>query len=341
MAFTHNFGDSITAGAGASTITKSYAALLDASLGTPSVDHGINGSAAADQVIVARGVVTTPSDIVTIMIGVNDAQRYLDATTQGYYKAFVRELVSWQNMPQRVAGRSASMALTGTWADSLPVPAWSAGKHSNVAGSTASATVSGTSVYIGTILQDMNPGSLNGSADVIVDGVTVGTISSNGAGMPTALGTYYAPAAFRFGGLAPGQHTVTVKVTSGWVYLEYLAGSDQPPGPPVYLSNVTRTFQVNDPATPAINAAFNAIIAGLVSDFQTDGRNVMLVDNNSIITQSDLISDMIHPNDGGHQKIANQFLSEISGFIAVPTYRKSDGTYWIDDGSNRRQLTVQ
>src|ERR1700761_5637359 len=72
----YHFGDSITVGANASAPVNSYVSLLDAALGVSTVNYAVNGSAAADQVIVARAVVPSATDTVTAMLGVNDCQRY-------------------------------------------------------------------------------------------------------------------------------------------------------------------------------------------------------------------------------------------------------------------------
>lgn len=333
------FGDSITAGAGASSTANRYANLLAASLGRTLANYGVNGNCAADQAIVSRGVTFSASDIATLMIGANDSQRYFTTVQQGYYGAFVREIVAAALLPSKVKGRDSGMSKAGTWVDTQP--SWSYGCRSNVSGSEATCTVQGESIYIGTILQDMNGGPLNGEAEVWVDGEKAGIISSSGQGMPTAFNSY-APACYRFAGFSASTHEVKIKLISGWIYLEYVAGSDQPDTPSFYLSTVCKLFQQAQNDDPTIQK-LNIIINALAAEFIADGFDLTLVGNYHVIGQSDLIGDGIHPNDTGHAKLSEAFFAAMATiapvtYVETPTFKGSDCNFYIGEGAARKRI---
>lgn len=340
-------GDSITVGAGASSPANAYlpklAAALSVGFAPPSA---VSGHQAADQSAAFYGVTTATGDKSIVLVGTNDHWKYgTSSAKRTLYKGFLTGLVVRLAAPARVRGLDVGMSYTGTWGNTQ---VYGTGKNSSVNGATASATVSGTAVYIGTILQDI----VTGTADVRVDGVLVGSVTSNGAGMNTQHGATYAPGVFRFGGLSAGSHTVQLTITSpsggrNIYYNEAIIGSDQLAKPKVYLGCIPRMTATGYASLPGQLssddnvAAYNDIVSTLASDLVTDGMDVTLVDA-ALNPATDLAADGIHPNDAGHLKLKNAFYTAMTGSVSMMPvsgpYLGSDGNYYIGDGSQRRRI---
>ncbi|GAA2064213.1 hypothetical protein GCM10009839_89560 [Catenulispora yoronensis] len=91
------------------------------------------------------------------------------------------------------------------------------------------------------------------------------------------------------------------------------------PGATVLVANLTVS---TDPNVVAYRAAFNAAVPGIVAAKQSGGRHVAEVDMGAVAV-SDLVSDGIHPNDGGYQKMADAWNQGIqtaaaAGWISAP-----------------------
>jgi len=335
-AASRHFGDSITAGYGASNPpVTGYVPLLDAALGLTGTNYATNGSMAADQAIVAHSIRPAASDFSTLMIGVNDCQRYLSVAQQNYYKAFVTDIIVSLTMPNITTARNANVIRSGAWSNSSPL--WSTGLQSVTTGNSLTATISGSRIYIGTILQEYMGQAITGTANVLIDGTIVGTVTSNGLAMDTGLGASYGPAAFAFN-TVPGSHTIQLVQTTSAnpsgsglnsLYIEYITGSDQLANASLYLSNITQTFQTSNPCPSSSTAIFNGILTGLVSQFSSDGRMIALVDSNSVVLQNDLNTDGIHPNDNGYLKIKNAFMT----VIQPPAWIWSGTALWVGQPS--------
>ncbi|BBA96250.1 hypothetical protein RVR_1460 [Actinacidiphila reveromycinica] len=90
------------------------------------------------------------------------------------------------------------------------------------------------------------------------------------------------------------------------------------PGVTVLVGSlIVSTNPVEEPNRPA----FNAAVPGIVQAEQAAGRHVGFVDM-SALTAADL-SDQLHPNDGGYQKMADAFdagvrSADAAGWIAPP-----------------------
>ena len=340
-----HFGDEVTLGLGSSIPTKSYVSVLDTALTATTSNYSAVNAQAADQAIVARGVTSAATDTITVMLGATDCRKYPTAFAKSHYKNLLREVIASQIMPTRVTMRDAMMTLTGKWVN--PKDTWSVGKASNDKSATASARVAGTAVYVGVILEDAFGKPLAGDAEVFVDGASVGRISSNGEGFQTSAGIYRAPATFRFSGLAAGAHTVLIKMVSGTVGIEYIAGSTQPASASVYVANIFKTSLPGDPCSGAQFTTFNAIIADLAKNFTDDGRSVTLVDNSTLLSAGDMVDKQFVQNDVGHQKLSDSFYFAMKGAKPPIVYSKtniylgSDGFYYSGDapGSVKQIVT--
>lgn len=341
-------GDSITGPGTAATSGNSYVSLLSTTLGVPITNYGVSGDQAADQAVRTYGVNLAAGDKATLMVGTNDQFLYGTSTyKQGLFKSFHTSIFANIALPSKVNGNSSGMTYTGSWTTSQPT--WARGKWSFTAGNTATATVSGTAVYVGVIRQDdISGNAINGTADVYVDSVKVGSITTAGTGMTTQNGNAYAPAAFRFGGLSAGSHTVQIVVTSaipdyrGLMYVEYIAGSDQSSKPSVYVSTIPKysTAAYTTIGGSAANmATYNGIVTTNVSNAIADGLAVYQVDASAVVNQtSDLSSDGVHPVNSGHSKIFNAFFSAMTGGITYTPFslfKGSNNSWYVDDGSGK------
>lgn len=341
------FGDSITYGTGATSKPLSYIGLLVSAIGTPYTNAAVSGAQAADQAVVAYKYKPQAGDRVSIMVGTNDHWKYgTNATKKGYYKQFLTGMLAWLSTPSKVRGIDSGFSYSGAWTNTQ---AFGIGKWSRTTGNTATVKVKGKAVYVGTIMQD----GVTGTADVYIDGAKVGTVSSTGAGMTTQKGGSYAPAGYRFGGLSDTDHTVQIKITSpsgglNILYLEYVAGSSQTSRPEIYLSNIIRMSAAGYSATGSTSSDqnvsdYNTIISGLQSDFETDGHTIELVDTHGAVNNSTDLSDGIHPNNSGHLKIKNAFVTAMTGGLSyseVSTWLGSDGKYYIDTEDGKTLLNV-
>ena len=91
------------------------------------------------------------------------------------------------------------------------------------------------------------------------------------------------------------------------------------PAATILVANLTVGTNAN---IVAYRAAFNTAIPGIIQAKQAAGKHVAAVDMGAITT-SDLVSDGIHPNDAGYQKMADAFNQGIqtaaaAGWIAAP-----------------------
>lgn len=333
------YGNSIANGHGV-TAAQAYRSMVGASLGLPVVNRSADGAMAADQALLLWTVPTDPADLHTVMLGTNDQSIYgTDPARRAAFIAFLMACVVGRAAPSHVNGRSMTLAGAG-WGNTT-APGNAIGVVSSQAGATATAAVTGTAVYVQTIIQ--NPGSP--SANVVIDGVVAGAIGFNGAAIGnTQNGAAYAPAMVRFGGLSSGPHMVQIVITSTNghnFYVDAIIGSDQLTKPKVCVSNIPR--EGASFGTDANVAAYNAAIAAMVSQLSGDGLAVFLVDSCAAIDPAADLLDGIHPNAGGHAKIAAAFLSVIDGgaqpITYEPVYYGSDHRLYAGDGAARRPIS--
>jgi lysophospholipase L1-like esterase len=298
------YGDSITAGVGASPVSKSWIGLF-----TPA-NLAVSGSQAAEVSKAVQSSGPDPDATYTIMIGTNDHRHYkTDTAKQEYFRKFFRQSLAWLALPDKCKGRDTCMTYTGSWGNTV---ANSFGKVSNQSGAAAEATVSGTAVYVCYILQ--NHSLALSSASVEIDSVSAGTIGSGAVSPPmnTVKGSTYASACQRYAGLSAGAHDVKITVTSSGknLYLDYIAGSSQASAPKILVSNIIQMssagYSTYGTSLANVNA-YNAIIEDVMSEFP----GVILIDNFTSIDPVADLADGIHPNNAGHAKINANFMDAL------------------------------
>jgi lysophospholipase L1-like esterase len=333
------FGDSITYGVGASVASKAYAYLLAIALSGTSGNSAISGAMVPDQATYVYNANITSGDTVTIMLGTNDERIYgTNTAKQEFFKNGLAALAvrASSNTTNAIAGGT----YTGTWYNTV---AYGVGKHSNVNGSKLTFSVSGPVVYIGYIKQINNGGQFT----VKVDGVLKGTYDCIGNGITTAKGLAYGPQLLRIAGLANTTHTVEIEVvsptaTANRVYIDWWGGVA--PRNAVYVANIPYATAYVSGGSDANVDAYNSEIASMANALGSDGVDVHLVDVNTSLSDSDM-ADEYHPNDAGHQKINNKFLSAMGlvpaiTYIEKKLYLGSDNNWYVGDSSSKVLISV-
>lgn len=308
------FGDSITAGYGASSPLTAWPFLAGAS------SAARPGDQAADLSNLLHGVrhPLPPAppydewDAAAVLIGTNDVLRYGgNVNRQGVAVGAVRAALGWLALPgKQLACR---MEASAGW---VQTPANLFGRLTTQHGARIRGSVSGDSAYVAYIRQNDSVSGL-GAADVFVDGARVGALATFG-GVDTRNGAQFTTCAARFTGLGPGEHAVEVVVTSAGgqrVFVEWVAGSGQDAAPPIAVSDVP-------PMTPAALAAhgfgdslvahYGDLVLGVADELIADGLDVRKVPLHGLLdVGSDYSADGIHPNDAGHAKIAGGMLAAL------------------------------
>lgn len=323
------YGDSITKGTtGPSSLPNSYAVLLATAKGWTLTNTAVDGAMIPD-VAEAVYATTVGTDYAQFWLqdGTNDQRTY--GTSDLALRVF-REghaaLLTYLAIPHasKILGTDTSkITYTGTWANSPVGNPWQTqiGRTStNAAGSTATFTVSGRAIYIGTLYQHGATPN-NATYSIAVDGGTAVTYPVDpGFLMGTVLGNHtWGPRLIRIAGLSEGFHTVVLTVVSApaagdAVYLSWVAGSggvNQLTGPNVYVGNVPRFTAAGYVAVGGSDAnvkLYNRAIRANVNMLQGDGLNIALVDGSSYLDPAvDTTGDGVHLNDAANVKLANAY----------------------------------
>ena len=293
-------GDSVVVGVGASVPALSWVGLC------APVNKGLSASQAADMSRVAQEEYP-PVGWETYNIGVdgNDAAKYkTDAGKQAFFKNTLRATIAWLLLTDKKTGWGPQAWITfgGTWTQSpSPCPC---GKYTTQAGASASATVSGTTVWIG--LSEGDYVDMSESVTVTIDGIDRGTFSVKRPGITTILGQWWGRCAWYFGGLSAGNHTVVItnNQSGKFLHLDWIAGSDQADPSLVRVGNMVKATAwryANDGYTQSVIETYNTIIADVVAEFTANSLRVLLVDQFSVFDPVTQAADQYgHPNDVGY-----------------------------------------
>lgn len=334
------FGDSNAVGHGV-TAGQDWPSLLASVLGVTKTMKASGGHMAADQAWLLYGVSPVDTMDYLLSIGTNDAQVYgADAVKRAAYVDFMRAIAVWCAAPSRVNARS--MSVSGGWYDT---PVNSIGRKTNISGATATATVSGTSVYAAYILQ--NHIDSEGTFEILVDGVVKKTVVMNGTAIGnTQVGQSYAPACVRVGGLSSGSHVVQIRtVGTKTVHFEWVAGSDQIAKPRIFVGDVvkrTATGYASSSNNDTNVAYYGSAAHAMADELAADGLNVSKVYLNSAFNPAThLQADGIHYNPAGHIVVKDAFASIVSP-VSTVSYPYRGGSISLDiEAGEVVKLTVQ
>ena len=253
------------------------------------------------------------------MTGLNDV--WLCGTYPGCEANYTEELtaaLAWLAIPasDKVFGQAMTMR-TGSWtADDTVRPGL--GLASSVAGSSVTFSVqqavAGRNLYLA---WRAAVGSM-ASATVTVDGTVVDTVQGygNGAepvqtqnGARTAVFLKTCPLG------AVGMHQVKVTVTAGTpagdsftlLWGGVPTATYMKTGVPHLIAG--GILAENYGLRMDVTAVYDGIVQTVVSGLKADGLDVQFAATHSILTAPDDYVDILHPNDAGHKKIEQAFLS--------------------------------
>ncbi len=312
------FGDSITEGNAASDSTNRFVNIITAVKRWSLVNHGVSWSGVADAADNIYGTSISASNPYLYMIGTNDVRIYAEDQTLRtvFQEAHLAEL-AWLGLPAdvKITGRSPRVSYAGSWGDSpgLGPVGYGIGKSSFTQGDSATFTVAGRILLIGTIVADGNGGEFS----LTVDGASQGRFRCYAAtSVLTHRGRTYAPKGIRLSGLSDGNHLVVVTVTSpthpqNRVYFDWAAGIQaQTAFSTVYAGSVPRFG--SDSIYGWTGWKYSTMIAANARTLRGDGLDIQYVDVAGYMDQhADLEPDSVHPNDAGHRHIAQAYLDAI------------------------------
>lgn len=340
-----SYGDSITLGNQVG-VTTPFRTLLSSCNGMTNTNHAVSGDQAADQSLIAvnKAISDTTDQRFTLMIGYNDQRLYgTSAAKRGFFRRYAAATMAWLAIPdnRKFTGRdTTNIAYVGAgWADDAVI-----GRRSGTAAETATFTATGRTIYIASLLHD-NAGA--GTATITIDGVNCGTLTSKATGAFTLNGCSYAPALYRFSGLADTAHTVVLTMDgTGFFYVEWVAGNSGLPllhGPHLWVGGITRGSTAAYGASggsDVLVGQYNDELVNAIAELNDDGLPVTYVETAFLNPTTETI-DGIHPTDAGHVKLANAFESKMNG-IADPSIRSIKGApsfiaptllnSWVDYG---------
>lgn len=323
------FGDSITAGSGASTSANRYVNLVAAAKGWTLTNVGVGGARLNDHYIMdtVLGTSVGYSDNYSIMCGTNNYHRDTDSIPyQDSFREGLMACVAWLAIPDTYKQTALnSTSSTGTWTNnSSGLYNNGMGKNSTVNGSTLTFHAKGSTVYIAYIK------TATGGAEfkVTIDGTDIMTLSAVGSVDPRSVDSAtYQESLLRIPNLGDFDHTVVITVTSATsssnrVYIDWVSGNGFPAqsgGPNVWVGDVLMATDASytlSGGSDEIVGQYNALVYSVTSDLARDGLRVTLVDSvNSVDVDTELAADGVHPNDAGHAKLATAFISAMSSIV--------------------------
>lgn len=323
------FGDSITAGVGASIPANDYVSLLGTLYGAVVTNNGVGGYQAADvsrlEGIFNSSPVDSNNPLVTLMIGTNDASEEGVGGYEENYNLICQAIISWMCS-------SSSQKYTGASFGSVPTN-WSLdttftvnGLKTTTQGATSSwpVTTSNGPVAIWYRIIDGNGGvftySVDGGAPVEVSNSTSVPIGPTPVGDVTdAVGVVFIE------GLDAGSHTITItatSATSGSNIVSIIGVGTTPlqtffSPPSIFVGGVP--FQESDNQGVA-TAAYNQDQKSNVSTLAAMGFNVRFVDVRGYWGPNPVgFYNTEHPNDLGHSELYQGFSASINGIPASNT----------------------
>jgi uncharacterized repeat protein (TIGR02543 family) len=315
----HTYGDSITAGSSASAISKRWVNLLASGLGLSYKNTAVNGSVLeeAGQIdnIYAQNV--DASSISAILTGYNNHRYYNTSLTRlDTYKQALPVALAYLSIPNANKIFGTAFTTSGTWTATTTYGQINRSVATTIKDSTAQATLSGSTLYIaGTRTSTKNTGSIS----ITVDGTDYGVYSCAGVESSFTHKRTYAPFMIRIPNLSKGNHTVVLtNKADGYCQIDWAAGNDKiSEFPRVYVAGaltmtpgyyITNSIKSNLEA----NVLYNKVISDTRLMLQADGLNVITSPAETMYTPATMVSpDKVHPNDLGHQTIANSMLNAL------------------------------
>ena len=323
------FGNSVTVGVGASVSDSNYVSRIAARTGWTITNKGINGNELANFFANMYGITVGANYSSTSLLGYNDMTHFGDGDSSlTCFRRMIYSAMVWLSVPRAnmVLAQSGSVTYAGTWSN-LGTYGGAMTKYSNTNGSTATFSLTGTTIFIDILQSFTETRKIN----VTIDGVNKGSFDGNDFTRPrVSIG--YAPYLLRFTGLSNSAHTVvlTIENGTGYAYFNWATATNGTNLYPTTYSYLGNCIKMNAAGYATVQAGFgngsdaavnryNQIMDTCVRNLSADGLNVKLVDVCSAYnTTTDVGADNIHPNDLGYRHIATSFLNVLG--IPFPGY---------------------
>ena len=320
-----NFGDSITCGfyaepndgTGLIWSLEGYAGLFDKSLNLPINDVCRQGDEAADMSRLWVPFNSTPAlggnQLYTAMIGANDA--YVNGVPTAWLTAYGAEVgaaFAWLAIPSadKMLANTISQR-AGTWVADVGFGLQSSTQGSSLTFSVNQA-VAGENLYL--VYHVWAPGTVQGgTASIAVDGTVQATVQAQDPGFyGTQNGTTDTYMLTRLPLGAVGPHTVTFSSTGAvgttvgllWAGVPQADYQTVTGAPQVLIGAIT-----NSPSGNQTYAAdvYNIQLRSTVNSLAADGLNLTVVPTDTVLNPGTDFVDLLHPNTGGHAKLAATF----------------------------------
>jgi lysophospholipase L1-like esterase len=325
-------GDSFTDGTGASDSAHKWANLFKAAKGLSGVANvAVGGSMVWDQAAIALQRAVALGDTNTMLLGFNDQRVYgSNASRRQSWSRSYMALAWWlaTTNAQKIFYNSPRVTLGGSggshWGGAGAYPNLGGIGQTIIASTTVGdyidIKITGRVGYVVCLAQNGN----NATYSIAGDGNVRGVYSAL-QDLPTVLGKTFGPVLHRVEFGSDGDHTIRLKVESipdGSSAVDFVAagGSSRvrdEKAPMLACGSISRCttagYAVNPAgASDATTAAYNDVIASVVSQLASDGLNIALAHSGDLDPSTDLWGDGVHPDDDGHAFIAKMFREAVA-----------------------------
>ena len=317
------FGDSIVNGAGASSAATRFISRLGTSMGVNFANFSAPGSMVMDQESAVYSQNFAEGDFTILGFGVNDQAKYLtDSAKLGYFIDGLRSYAVLASSRTLLATPENAVSFSGQWSN-----AYSYGTYASATpGSKAAFKFDGTKLALGFLRQAGNTSTFR----VKIDGQSKGVYLSGGD-VTTVKGKPYGPMCLVFSGLTDGHHYAEIEVVNGDgyypVYFRFFSECERIAR--VCVLSVPRAIAYTGGGSDSNVMAYNAAISAMVSELQSLGLDVLMIDVTSLLTPQDMFDD-VHPADSGHLK----YYAAISGMLMNPPVSFVPGFVFSDCDGN-------
>jgi hypothetical protein len=330
------FGDSFTVGSGATVpTTNGYIYLLKERTGTTMTNYGRSGGGVVE--MFHQGTTNLPDTLnsvpMTVLCGFNDAIRGGgDPREQAKINAGFRAFIANAFLKTAVAANQ--VAKYGTWVNvagigNFPIKANDIGSGGGlgvvnvIANDSLVWNFSGDNLVIGYINNDATAAGFTiGNFEVFVDGISQGIYTGNNKSLSVIDSHWsntYSNNAVVLTGLGVGSHRVRlVHNDANNIYIDYfgtlMAPSDCPPmliGSIPQLDSAGYSTHIAYPPSDSTFELCSQQIQAAISEFV--GYPITYIDVNRWFSSEGIGVDNTHPNDTGHQQLANAFMEVIDG----------------------------
>lgn len=347
------FGDSLMNPTGQPVV--GYVSMLNAQLGVTFDNRAHSGDGINDQLKQVYTVNSGVGDVSLLAAGINDLRQYSKNNVSGgrdFYRGGRQAAIGWLALLNKQTARDPNCIKAGS--SFVNAQTFNVGLRASTIGDNCTFHIQGNVGYVA--VQIAEPAGQNGKYTLSTDGGTPVEFDGSAPGLTSVNGFPYSDRLHRFvfGGSITDWHTIQWKLTTAtYGYPEWAAGNYQPSFPTVGVGNITRMSSVTGVAnfgyaswggSDAITSAWNGDTTTDIANWVADGADVRLIDLTAAVSPlTDLSgSDGLHWAQSGHLSVfgAASAVMGSPSLSSIPVYRRSDGLYFIGDGSDRvRVLT--